>query len=96
MTPSFSMSEPMNRHSSFAQSSYVSKSMRVFLPVGVRRVSKPKTAESPMTKKQPEIDRNPFIPARSPVCRTADVVLLAGVPLAGLVAVLALVLPRAF
>lgn len=47
-----------------------------------------------MTKKQPALDRNPFIPARSPVCRTADVVLLAGVPLAGLVAALAIVLSR--
>lgn len=47
-----------------------------------------------MTKKQPETDRNPFIPAHSPVCRTADFVLLAGVPLAGLVAALAIVFQR--
>ena len=47
-----------------------------------------------MTKRPSEIDLVPFIPAHSPVCRTADFVLLAGVPLAGLVAALAIVFQR--
>lgn len=49
----------------------------------------------PATSKRPDaIDGNPFIPARSPICRTADVVLLFCVPLAGLVAALAIVFQR--
>lgn len=36
-----------------------------------------------MTKKQPEIDRNPFIPARDPVCRMADTLLIFSIALAG-------------
>ncbi len=47
-----------------------------------------------MSKRPRAIDGNPFIPARSPICRTADVVLLFCVPLAGLVAAFAIVLAR--
>ncbi|WP_200847855.1 hypothetical protein [Rhizobium sp. 18055] len=43
-----------------------------------------------MTKKRVEIDgRNPFIPSLSPVCCTADLVLLFSVALGGLVAAVA-------
>ena len=47
-----------------------------------------------MSKRPRAIDRNPFIPTRSPICRTADAVLLFCVPLAGLVAALAIVFQR--
>jgi len=36
-----------------------------------------------MAKKQPEIDRNPFIPARDPVCRVADTLLVFSIAFAG-------------
>lgn len=37
----------------------------------------------PMTKQHPEIDRNPFIPARDRVCRMADTLLIFSIALAG-------------
>ncbi len=36
-----------------------------------------------MTKKRTEIDRHPFIPARDPVCRAADLLLIFSFALAG-------------
>ncbi len=36
-----------------------------------------------MAKKQSEIDRNPFIPARDPVCRVADTLLIFSIAFAG-------------
>lgn len=36
-----------------------------------------------MTKKRSEIDRHPFIPARDPVCRAADLLLIFSFALAG-------------
>lgn len=45
----------------------------------------------PMTKQRPELDRNPFIPARDRVCRLADTLLVFSFALAGVsAAVLAL------
>lgn len=41
-----------------------------------------------MAKKQPEIDRNPFIPARDPVCQVADTLLIFSIALAGVSAVI--------
>ncbi|MEW4398901.1 hypothetical protein AB1J06_09470 [Agrobacterium tumefaciens] len=36
-----------------------------------------------MTKQHPEIDRNPFVPARDRVCRMADTLLIFSIALAG-------------
>ena len=48
------------------------------------RVSAPK----PMAKVTPEFGSNPFIPARSSICRAADTTLIFGVVAMGLVAVI--------
>lgn len=45
-----------------------------------------------MPKKQPEIDRNPFIPARDPVCRMADTLLIFSIALAGVSAAICAVI----
>ncbi|PTM92856.1 hypothetical protein C7449_107270 [Mycoplana dimorpha] len=62
-------------------------SARSFLRATTRQF--PIGAVRTMTKRQREFDtRNPFIPARSPVCNAAQTALLFCVALAGLVAAL--------